>query len=941
MATDNFDTEIDDIGVNSLEGVLDDSGVFRLRTPNISSYNFDGAIGSQRLNIAASAVQPGMQISLTGSADVQTYYTVLFINNDDEELSASPSKLVTIQYLDEDAFPQILSIGASVTLFAQIEDWDNKYIGENGWYIGTSGNAIFSNVAIRGEIEATTMDIGGAEGIIYDGNTVTIGASVIINAALTVGASGNFIVSGSAAQDIISNNTTITGGNIATGKIKSTGYSGPGTASAFSTSGMLINLDDGSISSNNFRIDDLGNAFFQGSINATSGSFSGWVKSASITGGIITSGSFVGGVVQSSGYSGVFDGSGFSTTGTHINLNTGAITGKQFRIDSSGNAVFAGSLSAATGTFSGNLSAAGGTFAGTLSANSITSGTLDASIISVTNLNASNITTGTLSGRLLQTSGYSGVTNGSAFSSLGTMAINLSNGTITAPGFRINASGAAFFQGDITGSNGTFSGTVSANNVTAGTLTGSTFRSSAGITATSGNGVYLDASGNLRVAQSTSALTFNGSTGALSVAGGTITGGQINGSFLDVISGYIGRFLISDGSLTTGIGANANIVGLTNSTTNPAIFAGATLINGSDAKFKVSAGGQLTATGANITGVINATSGKIGSTAGGWNIGNGYLYGNGISLATGLDVGSGGIYFTNSGPDSLAGGMFFDSANSAIAMQGSFSSAASKNIRIYAGTGGGGLGTIYFNASTITANGTFAGTNNLVITGGTYSNPTWLTSLDAAKITTGTLPGARLTGVSPNFGGVDSTGVYKVNGTTFMSTARALTVDGITNQTLGITNNGGQITSLPTWQNSTTGIETIGITTAGVFRRISSTQNIKYDMYTFTEPLSISVNLNKITGTPTVNLYDVLNLSVTEFSLIDNGIYTGQRKLGFIAEDVYDKMPIAAALDNNGNPSGVLDTPILASLLAIVRDQQKIIENLQNRVLQLESQLGG
>jgi hypothetical protein len=226
VATENFDSEIDDIGISPVEGILDDAGVFRLQTPNISSYNFDGMIGNQQLNIAASAVQPGMQISFTGSVGTQTYYTVLFVNDSDEELSASPSELVTIQYINEDGFPEILSIGASAIIPIQKENWEDKYLGENGWYIGTSGNAIFSNVAIRGEIEATTMDIGGAEGIIYDGNTVTIGASVVINAALTVGASGNFIVSGSAAQDIISNNTTITGGNIATGNIKSTGYSG-------------------------------------------------------------------------------------------------------------------------------------------------------------------------------------------------------------------------------------------------------------------------------------------------------------------------------------------------------------------------------------------------------------------------------------------------------------------------------------------------------------------------------------------------------------------------------------------------------------------------------------------------------------------------------------------------------------------------------------------
>ena len=520
MATENFDSEIDDIGISAIEGMLDNNGVFRLQTPSISSYNFDGLIGTEQLNIAASAVQPGMQISLTGSAVGEPYYTVLLVDNSDENLSASPSQIITIQYADEDSFQQVLSIGASAIISIQRENWEDKYLGENGWYIGTSGNAIFSNVAIRGEIEATTMDIGGAEGIIYDGNTVTIGASVVINAALTVGASGNFIVSGSAAQDIISNNTTITGGNIATGNIKSTGYSGPGTGSAFSTTGMSINLDDGSIVAPNFKIDNGGNAHFKGVVQSASGAIGGFAVSASQ----------------------------ISIAGFTMSTASGIFLGdnREFSVDTSGNLVatsasiigniiatsgsFTGALNAATGTFAGNLSAAGGTFSGTLSANSITSGTINASVIGVTNLSATNITTGTLSGRLLQTSGYSGVTDGSAFSSAGAMAINLSNGTITAPKFRIDTSGNAFFDG-----------TISANNVTSGILTGSTFRSSAAINSTSGDGVYLDSSGNVRFSNSNAAITFNSS------------GLSISGANVDLV-GYA-----TDGELSSGL-TNLNIV---------------------------------------------------------------------------------------------------------------------------------------------------------------------------------------------------------------------------------------------------------------------------------------------------------------------------------------------------------------------------------------------
>ena len=553
MATDNFDPEIDDIGISPVEGMLDDAGVFRLQTPNISSYNFDGFIGNKQLNIAASAVQPGMQISLTGSVGTQTYYTVLFVNDSDEELSASPSELVTIQYIDEDAFPQILSIGASAIISVQKENWDEKYLGENGWYIGTSGNAIFSNVAVRGRIEATEgaiegdLTLGGsltastntgqliisssgifgstASGLFHldniDGEVsftgditansgivkkLTIGAGTsypIINLVGTASVtdalqSGNFILtldsdsknfspgdyfyingsntSGSAFQDGVPTTASVFFNRLTlnkdgswsspyTYKIITASYGGLsdryfcrrtqgslignydfsqvtassgfinfgyvyfGEYSTYSLSGgtfidglVLSTIGPGDYFqdyvpdyidlSGKFRLGkgnisfDGNNLLVTGGINATSGSFVGWLKSASITGGIISSGSFVGGILQSLTYSGVTDGSAFSTIGTHINLNTGAITGKQFRIDTSGNATFGGSLNAATGTFSGALSAATGTFAGslsaatgtfsgTLSADSITSGTLDSARINVDTLTVKSLITNT------------------------------------------------------------------------------------------------------------------------------------------------------------------------------------------------------------------------------------------------------------------------------------------------------------------------------------------------------------------------------------------------------------------------------------------------------------------------------------------------------------------------------------------------------------------
>lgn len=74
----------------------------------------------------------------------------------------------------------------------------------------------------------------------------------------------------------------------------------------------------------------------------------------------------VSGILKSKNYSGSTTSDGYSSTGTLIDLDNGRIKTPNFYISSSGDAVFGGRLSAASGSFSGDLDAAGGTFTGTL-----------------------------------------------------------------------------------------------------------------------------------------------------------------------------------------------------------------------------------------------------------------------------------------------------------------------------------------------------------------------------------------------------------------------------------------------------------------------------------------------------------------------------------------------------------------------------------------------
>jgi predicted phage tail protein len=81
------------------------------------------------------------------------------------------------------------------------------------------------------------------------------------------------------------------------------------------------------------------------------------------------------GTISSSNLSGTSDGSTFTTAGTRLTLSTGAIASEQFRIDSSGNAAFKGSITGASGTFGdATLNSSGLTISGTGSSINLGSG---------------------------------------------------------------------------------------------------------------------------------------------------------------------------------------------------------------------------------------------------------------------------------------------------------------------------------------------------------------------------------------------------------------------------------------------------------------------------------------------------------------------------------------------------------------------------------------
>jgi hypothetical protein len=143
---------------------------------------------------------------------------------------------------------------------------------------------------------------------------------------------------------------------------------------------------------------------------------------------------------------------------------------------------------------------------------------------------------------------------------------------------------------------------------------------------------------------------------------------------------------------------------------------------------------------------------------------------------------------------------------------------------------------------------------------------------------------------------------------------------------------------LGVYNNNTTGLAPVGITTDGRLRRNgTSSQSIKYDIATLAGTLSDSVDTDRLCEVATVDPASVLDVAVVEFSVIDDGLPTERRLLGFIADDVADKLPIAVLRDADDAPAGVIDQAMVAALLAVVKQQQTQISDLTTRLDALEA----
>lgn len=147
----------------------------------------------------------------------------------------------------------------------------------------------------------------------------------------------------------------------------------------------------------------------------------------------------------------------------------------------------------------------------------------------------------------------------------------------------------------------------------------------------------------------------------------------------------------------------------------------------------------------------------------------------------------------------------------------------------------------------------------------------------------------------------------------------------------------GNVTSQGIKNNTTASSANVRINASALLLEVTSTVRHKDQLVPLTDDLQGVTDHGKLASFPaSVDPYDVLTLTPTEFRSLAEGD-DNARMLGFIAEDVAEKFPWAANWNEQGVPSAVEDRPMIAALLAVVKDQQATIQNLSDRLDALEA----
>jgi hypothetical protein len=160
---------------NSIQFINNYRNSTSLSDSPISSMNFDGNIPFSYFYVAASSVLPGQYFVWESSENPATTSVVVSAKLIHSVIPTSTSYVFYSLTADGSASQVANPINYDKYVWVFKEDWQSKIVGNTGWTITPEGNAIFSNVAVRGQIEANSGYIGGETGWTIQDSQITAG----------------------------------------------------------------------------------------------------------------------------------------------------------------------------------------------------------------------------------------------------------------------------------------------------------------------------------------------------------------------------------------------------------------------------------------------------------------------------------------------------------------------------------------------------------------------------------------------------------------------------------------------------------------------------------------------------------------------------------------------------------------------------------------------
>jgi hypothetical protein len=547
--------------------------ILYLNESSIASPVFDGVIPkTQRTSLLWSIVDGDATIAANIGGMIRLYdtdtasyvwHTVTDIIIGSPEASSNPEDVLTPDYIiitflgDGIDGSMRYDTPESTYVTTASESWENKSVGTDGWILSSEGNAIFNNIAIRGEIEATRLSINSNEA--GDSTTTGIYWTGDPDDPLYIGADVNIL--GTVTAEAL----TLNDYNYWTPTLTGAAFRVGGATSGIIWNGTTFEIKGDLVT---------------GTIGASSGGINGW----NISEGLFASGETTTYVALSASPS-----NAYSIWAGGETASTAPFSVKRDGTLRATNATITGNITATSGTFTGAINATSGTFTNTVYVGN--NATASNNIQLIGTATAATTAIGIGSGTL----GYNTTTT--KFWADASGRFSLGQGLLW-DGTNLTINGSGTFSGSLSAASGSFTGALTGGTISIGTGN-SIFKADS-------NGIYL---GNATFGSAPFRVT---SAGALTATNATITGNvtATSGTFTGAINASSGTFTgyVSAGTSRFGVAVQTGKDGIWLDANNYAYSDGTFSFGGADGITYNGTGSILIGTDVEITGGVTATS---------------------------------------------------------------------------------------------------------------------------------------------------------------------------------------------------------------------------------------------------------------------------------------------------------------------------------------------